>query len=209
MSQAQPDTEQLLARAAQGDQAALGQLLQRHQPRLRHMIALRLDRRLQARLDPSDVLQETMAEAARRLADYARLRPLPFYPWLRQIAWERLVQLHRRHVRAGKRSVRREQADLPLSDESALALANRLMSRGSSPSARLRQSEQRHRVQAILGLLAAGDREILVLRYLEHLSTPELAAVLGLTPAGVKTRQLRALQRLRELLGDDLAEDKP
>jgi RNA polymerase sigma-70 factor (ECF subfamily) len=209
MNPAQPDTEQLLARAAQGDQAALGQVLERHRPRLRHMIALRLDRRLQARLDPSDVLQETLAEAARRLADYARLRPLPFYPWLRQIAWERLVQLHRRHVRAGKRSVRREQADLPLSDESALALADRLVSRGSSPSDRLRHSEQRRRVQAILGQLAASDREILVLRYLEHLSTPELAAVLGLTPAGVKTRQLRALQRLRDLLGEDIAEDMP
>ena len=209
MNQAEPDTEQLLACAVQGDQAALGQLLAQHRSRLRHLIALRLDRRLQARLDPSDVLQEALAEAARRLVDYARLRPLPFYPWLRQIAWERLVQLHRRHVRAGKRTVRREQADLPLSDESALALADRLVFRGSSPSARLQHSEQRRRVQAILEQLAASDREVLVLRYLEHLSTQELAAVLGLTPAGVKTRQLRALQRLRDLLGDDLAEDVP
>jgi RNA polymerase sigma-70 factor (ECF subfamily) len=209
MNQAEPDTEQLLACAAQGDQAALGLLLERHRQRLRHMIAVRLDRRLQARLDPSDVLQETLAEAARRLADYARRRPLPFYPWLRQLAWERLVQLHRRHVRAGKRSVRREQADLPLSDESALALADRLVSCGSSPSARLHRSEQRRRVQAILAQLDEGDREVLVLRYLEHLSTQEMAAVLGLTPAGVKTRQLRALQRLRDLLGDDVAEMMP
>jgi len=209
MSQAEPDIEQLLDRAAQGDQAALGQLLERHRPRLRQMIALRLDRRLQARLDPSDVLQETLAEAAQRLADYARRRPLPFYPWLRQLAWERLVQLHRRHVRAGKRSVRREQADLPLSEESVLELADRLVSRGSSPSARLHRSEQRRRVQAILEQLAEGDREVLVLRYLEHLATPELAAVLRLTPAGVKTRQLRALQRLRDLLGDDIAENMP
>ena len=209
MNQAEPDTEQLLACVAQGDQAALGQLLAQHRPRLRHMIALRLDRRLQARLDPSDVLQEALAEAARRLVDYARLRPLPFYPWLRQLACERLVQLHRRHVRASKRSVRREQANLPLSDESALALADRLVFRGSSPSARLQHSEQRRRVQAILEQLAASDREVLVLRYLEHLSTQELAAVLGLTPAGVKTRQLRALQRLRDLLGDDVAEDVP
>jgi RNA polymerase sigma-70 factor (ECF subfamily) len=209
MNQAEPDTEQLLTRAAQGDQTALEQLLGLHRQRLRQMIALRLDRRLQARLDPSDVVQETLAEAARRLADYARLRPLPFYPWLRQLAWERLVQLHRRHVRAGKRSVRREQGDLPLSEESALALADRLVSRGSSPSARLRRSEQHRRVQAILAQLAEGDREVLVLRYLEHLSTQELAVVLGLTPAGAKTRQLRALRRLRDLLGDDVGEDLP
>jgi RNA polymerase sigma-70 factor (ECF subfamily) len=209
MNPAEPDTEQLLARFAQGDQAVLGQLLERHRPRLRQMIALRLDRRLQARLDPSDVLQETLAEAAQRMVDYARDRPLPFYPWLRQLAWERLVQLHRRHVRAGKRSVRREQADLPLSDESVLALADRLASRGSSPSDRLQRSEQRRRVQAILEQLAGSDREILVLRYLEHLSTQELAAVLGLTQAGVKTRQLRALQRLRDLLGDQVGEEMP
>jgi RNA polymerase sigma-70 factor (ECF subfamily) len=207
MSQAEPETEQLLDRAVQGDQTALGQLLERHRQRLRHMIALRLDRRLQARLDPSDVLQETLAEAARRLADYVQSRPLPFYPWLRQLAWERLVQLHRRHVRAGKRSVRREQVVLPLSDESALALADRLMSRDSSPSDRLRRNEQSRRVQAILAQLAESDREILVLRYLEHLSTQEIAAVLGLTPAGVKTRQLRALQRLRDLLDDDVGGD--
>jgi RNA polymerase sigma-70 factor (ECF subfamily) len=201
------DTEHLLERFAQGDEAARGQLLGRHRQRLRHMIALRLDRRLQARLDPSDVVQETLAEAARRLVDYARLRPLPFYPWLRQLAWERLVQLHRKHVRAGKRSVRREQADLPLPDESAVALVDRLVSRGSSPSARLRHHEQARRVQAILARLDESDREVLVLRYLEHLSTEELAAVLGLTAAGVKTRQLRALRRLRDLLGDDLGED--
>ena len=209
MSEPEPDTEQLLTRAAQGDQTALGQLLGLHRQRLRQMIALRLDRQVQARLDPSDVVQETLAEAARRLADYARLRPLPFYPWLRQLAWERLVQLHRRHVQAGKRSVRREQGELLLSEESALALADRLVSRGSSPSARLRRSEQRRRVQAILAQLAEADREVLVLRYLEHLSTPELAAILGLTPAGVKTRQLRALQRLRDLLGENDAEDMP
>jgi RNA polymerase sigma-70 factor (ECF subfamily) len=209
MNQADPETEQLLTRAAQGDQTALEQLFGLHRQRLRQMIALRLDRQVQARLDPSDVVQETLAEAARRLADYARVRPLPFYPWLRQLAWERLMQLHRRHVRAGKRTVRREQADLPLSEESALALADRLVSRGSSPSARLRRSEQRHRVQAILGQLADADREVLVLRYLEHLSTQEMSAILGLTPAGVKTRQLRALQRLRDLFGDNVAEDMP
>jgi RNA polymerase sigma-70 factor (ECF subfamily) len=209
MTQAEPDTEQLLERVAQGDRVAEGQLFQRHRQRLRHMIDLRLDRRLQARIDPSDVLQETLAEAARKLPDYIRCRPLPFYPWLRGLAWERLVQLHRRHVRAGKRSVNREQPNLPLPDESAVALVDRLVSRGSSPSARLQHSEHRHRVQAILAQLADRDREILVLRYLEHLSTREIAVVLGLTAAGVKTRQLRALQRLRDLLGDDPAEEMP
>jgi RNA polymerase sigma-70 factor (ECF subfamily) len=126
---------------------------------------------------------------------------------LRQLAWDKLVQVHRRHVRAGKRSIRREVAALPLPDESAVQLADLLATRGSSPSARLHHSEMRHRVQSALGGLSERDREVLVLRYLEHLSTREIAAVLGLEEAGVKTRQLRALQRLRDLLGDDLVED--
>jgi RNA polymerase sigma-70 factor (ECF subfamily) len=202
-----PDTDQLLEYYRRGDSAAEGRLLQRHRDRLRQMIALRLDRRLRPRIDPSDVLQETLAEAARKLADYARDRPLPFYPWLRRLAWERLVQLHRWHVRTGKRSVRREEAGLPLPDESAVQLADRLASRGSSPSAPLHQAEMRARVQEALARLSERDREVLVLRYLEHLSTREIAAVLGLAESGVKTRQLRALQRLRDLLDDRLAED--
>jgi RNA polymerase sigma-70 factor (ECF subfamily) len=202
-----PDTDQLLQNYRRGDSAAEGQLLQRHRGRLRQMIALRLDGRLRARVDPSDVLQDTLAEAARKLAVYARDRPLPFYPWLRRLAWERLVQLHRWHVRTGKRSVKREEAWLPLPDESAVQLADRLASRGSSPSARLQRSEMRARVQDALARLSDRDREVLVLRYLEHLSTREIAAVLGLAESGVKTRQLRALQRLRDLLDDNHPED--
>jgi RNA polymerase sigma-70 factor (ECF subfamily) len=128
---------------------------------------------------------------------------------LRRLCWERLVQLHRRHLQAGRRSVAREQQGLPLPDGSALQLAECLAAGGSSPSARLRQDELRDRLYTALARLGERDREVLVLRYLEELSTAELAAVLGLTEAGVKTRQLRALQRLRDLLGDDVAEDLP
>src|SRR5437868_11122394 len=94
----EPDTEQLLARLAQGDEEARGLLLQRHRARLRCMIDLRLDPRLRRRVDPSDVLQESLAEADRKLSDYARSRPLPFYPWLRELAWECMARLHRRHI---------------------------------------------------------------------------------------------------------------
>jgi RNA polymerase sigma-70 factor (ECF subfamily) len=209
MAQTPSDTEELLRRVAQGDPSAPGALLLRHRDRLRHLIVLRLDRRLRARIDPSDVIQETLAEAAQKLADYVRDRPLPFYPWLRRLAWERLVRLHRWHVRSGKRNVQREQLDLPLPDESAVQLADRLAWRGSSPSARLLRDERRDRVQAALASLREGDREVLVLHYLEHLSTREIAAILGLAESGVKTRQLRALRRLGDLLGDELAEEMP
>src|SRR5262245_6476294 len=206
MGSGPPDTEQLLHQAAQGDGAARQQLLERYRPRLRRMVALRLDRRLAARLDPSDLGQESLAEAARQLSDYLRQRPLPFYPWLRQIAWLRLVDVHRRHVRAGKRSVLREEREPPLPDESVLDLAARLFARSGSPSARLREKELRDRLRTALDELGERDREVIVLRYLEDLSVAEIAAVLGLTEGAVKMRQLRALERLRALLGDDEGE---
>ena len=202
-----PDTDQLLRRIAQGDAAARELLLARHRDRLRRMVALRLDPRLQARVDPSDVVQDTLAEADVKLGDYARRRPLPFYPWLRRLAWEHLVRLHRRHVVARRRSVSREEAPpAPLPDASAWELASRLAARDSSPSAWLRRDGLRGRLRHALARLAENDREVLVLRNLEDLSPGEIAAVLGLTEAAVKMRQLRALQRLRELLGDDLEE---
>jgi RNA polymerase sigma-70 factor (ECF subfamily) len=209
MAPQEPDTDLLLERAGEGDVAARQQLLVRHRQRLRQMVALRMDRRLAARVDPSDVVQETLAEAIGKLSDYLRRRPLLFYPWLRQLAWERLVGLHRRHVRAQRRSVLREEERPPLPDGSAVELADRLLARGSSPSARLDRQEQRDRVRAALARLAEHDREVLVLRHLEQLSTREIAAVLGVTEGAVYTRHLRALERLRGLLGDELEEDEP
>ena len=204
------ETEALIERAGRGDPLARQELLVRHQPRLRQMIAVRMDRRLGTRLDPSDVVQEVFADACQKLSDYLRRRPLPFYPWLRQLAWERLVKLHQRHLQAQKRSLAREQHEgLALSDGSAMALANRLLASGSSPSGQVLREELRRRVRTALGQLAERDREVLVLRYLEQLSTREIAAVLGIAEGAVKTRHLRALQRLRGILGEDLAEDAP
>ncbi len=200
-----PDTEQLLATASRGDGSARGRLLERHRQRLRCMIAVRLDRRLAARVDPSDLVQDTLAEADRRLPDYLRERTLPFYPWLRQIAADRLADAHRRHLSAGRRTVRREEpAGLP--EESALELADRLRA-GTGPSAGLRREERRARVRAALERLPERDREVLVLRYLEQLSTVETAAVLGAGESAVKMRLLRGLQRLRDLL--NRSEDVP
>src|SRR5262249_21903952 len=109
-----------------------------------------------------------------------------------------------------RRSVNREEGQgPPLPDESALELADRLAARGSSPSARLQRDEVCGRLRQALVELKDSDREVLVLRYLEDLSPTEIAAVLGVTEATVKMRQLRALRRLRDLLGDDLEEALP
>jgi RNA polymerase sigma-70 factor (ECF subfamily) len=206
---ANPDTDQLLEQASQGDDQARQQLLARHRGRLRRLIEVHFDRRLLARVDPSDVVQEALIEAVRQLSDYLEKRPLPFYPWLRQLALDRLAALRRQHLRAQRRSISREEvAAHLLSEESALELAGRLLARGSSPSDRLQQEELRNQLRAALDRLPERDREVLVLRHLEQLPVDEIAAILGITAGAVYTRHLRALERLRTLLGDTFPEGR-
>lgn len=204
------DTDTLILAAARGDQGARQGLFSRHRERMRRMVAVRMDRRLAPRFDPSDVVQEALTEADRRLDDYLRERPLPFYPWLRQFACQRLRQLHRHHIDAGRRSVAREEPwEMPLPDHSAHDLARRLLAGGTSPSRRLVRDEQRDRVRDALERLDPRDREVLVLRYLEGLTTGDIAAVLGVRAGAVKMRHLRALERLRGLLDVELGGAEP
>ena len=202
------ETEDLIRRAGGGEQAATERLFARHRNRLRQMIAVRMDSRLVSRIDPSDVVQETLAEASRKLPEYLRDRPLPFYPWLRQIAWDRLVDLHRQHVQAQKRAVCRESWRYMLPDKSTMALADRLLASGTTPSGQFLRRELCTRMRMALAELPGHDREVLLLRHLEQLSTSEIASVLGIKEPTVKTRHLRALQRLRSLLSDELPEQE-
>jgi RNA polymerase sigma-70 factor (ECF subfamily) len=204
MTTPHPDTEELLRRAGRGDPGAHDGLLARHRDRLRSMVAWRMDRRLAARIDPSDVVQEVLLEASRKLERYLRERPLPFFPWLRALAWEHLVALHRRHVRSRGRSILREELGLlNVPDESVAELAARLVSFSTSPSQRALRSELRQRVRQALEELPERDREVLVLRNLEQLSVADTAEVLGISAGAAKVRHLRALERLRALLDEE------
>src|SRR5262245_13670104 len=200
----QPETEELIERAARGEDAARHELLIQHRDRLKRMVAAHLDRRLAARVDPSDIVQEALLDAYRELSDYLRHRPLPVYPWLRQLAWERLLKWHRAHIQVQKRSVGREEPwDQALPEESAVRLAQRLIAAGTSPSRRLLRDELRQRVRAALEAMSPRDREILVMRHLEAMSAAEIAASLGITERAAKARHTRALERLRGLLSED------
>jgi RNA polymerase sigma-70 factor, ECF subfamily len=194
--QSGPDTEELLDRSAAGDTLAREELLERHRHKLRRMVAVRLNRRLGRRIDPSDVVQEALTEAAGRLDDYLRDRPMSYYPWLRRLTWDRLDKLQRRHT-AGRRNIHREEHhDLP--DESAQELANRLLSPDTGPLSSAARREMGQRVRAVLARLSEVDREVLVLRFLERLSTAEAAEVVGVSQGAVRLRLMRALERLRE-----------
>ena len=204
------DTDELLRAAGLGDEVARTQLLSRHRARLRRMVAVRMDRRLASRVDPSDVVQEALADAALDLSTYLRDRPLPFYPWLRGVAWRRLVQLYRHHVVAGRRSVDREVPGEPsLADASAHLLATAcLVAGGSSPSRTLIREELLDRVHAALARLDPGERDLLVMRHLEGMSSAEVGAILGVGEGAVRVRLVRALKRLRGLLdGEDASSE--
>ncbi len=205
-----PNTEELLQRIQAGDSNARSQLLASQRPRLKRLIALRLDRRLLARLDPSDVVQDVLAEADRKLTDYTETRPLPFYPWLRQLAGERLAKLRRDHLRAQKRDVRREEGPVwALPDDSLLEMARRLVDPGTGPSQKVVREEMLQRVRRALDRLSERDHEVLVLRFLEQMSVREVAAVMGSSEGAVKTRQVRALERLHTLLAEECEEGQP
>lgn len=199
-------TEQLLEQTRQGDAEALDRLLARHRGRLRKMVGVRLDPAIATRVDPSDVVQDALATAAKRLPEYLADPQVSFYPWLRGLAWDKLLELRRRHT-AQRRDVAREEAPEPLPDQSAVALADRIACSRSSPSGQALRGELRRRVLEALNQLDPADREILVLRYLEQLKHDEIAAVLGANPSAVRMRHSRALARLRACLGPDFSQD--
>ena len=197
----------LLKNAAAGNTLAIERLLLRHRERLRRMIALRLDDRLLPRVDASDIVQEALADAARKLADYARDRPLPLYPWLHRLAAERLAAAHRQHRRSKARSVAREVADaFAWPDSSARLMVNNLVANDTTPSRAALRAEQQLRVRAALQSLAPIDGEILMMHYLEELSFPEIAAILDIGEGAAKMRHLRALRRIRVLMGGEGSE---
>jgi RNA polymerase sigma-70 factor (ECF subfamily) len=208
MPSASSDTAALLARASRGDKQARDRLLAMHRDRIKRMIAVRMDHRLLKRVDPSDIVQDTLVLADRRLDEYIREQPIAFYPWLRQLAWDQVVDLQRKHLLAKRRSRRREEDLIPaLSDESVAELASCVLDRSADPLRNLVRAELRGRVRQAIEKLPLAYREVLVLRHLEQLSTAETAEILGIGQSAVKMRQLRALERLKGLLDAPTWED--
>ena len=200
MAEQQMDTDALLTRIEHGEADAMAPLLARYRSRLKRLVSLRMDQRMAGRVDPSDIVQETLVKAAERLPAYASRRPLPFYPWLRQLAIERLVEAHRLHIQSQRRSVLRErELAFGLSETGRTSLAECLATLSRSPSANLRRQEMMEQAQAIVERLPHRDRDVLVLRYLEQLSTRDAAAVLGISENTFAQRHVRALQRVRQL----------
>jgi RNA polymerase sigma-70 factor (ECF subfamily) len=200
--QAHVGIEALLSEAARGDEGAVRSLLEAHRDRLRRAIASRLDRWLASRLDPSDVVQETLADAVRRLPDYLRDRPMPFYAWLFRLAADRLARTHRDHVVSSVRGIGREEridGTWPEGPGSPRGV-DRLADSELTPGRRMVHEERQLLLARALERMEEADREVLGLRYIDRLAFDEIAAVLDIGLSAAKMRHLRALERLRPLL---------
>src|SRR5215471_1468502 len=196
------DLPELLQRAAAGDQQALQDLFARYRDRLKRMVRLRLSRRLQGRIDDSDVLQESFLEISKKLPEYVQQPTLPFFLWLRHMTGLKLSEVHRRHLGTQMRDADREvslhRGGLPEAD--SVSLAAQLLGKLTTPSQAAIKAETRLMVQDALNSMDPIDREVLALKHFEQLSTAEIAEVLGLSKAGAGSRYLRAIKRLREIL---------
>jgi RNA polymerase sigma-70 factor, ECF subfamily len=196
------DSAELIARVRAGDGVALNAMFERHRDRLRRMVEIRLDSRLKARLDASDVVQEAYLEVAARLEEYVRDPKLPPFLWLRLVVGERLMKLHRHHLGAQMRDAGREvslfRGALPAA--SSAALAAQLLGRYTSPTQAILRAERILRLQEALNTLEPIDREILSLRHFEELTAAETARVLGIEESTAAKRYFRALKRLKDVL---------
>jgi RNA polymerase sigma-70 factor (ECF subfamily) len=191
-------TDDLLQRATVAEGSGVSLLLDRHRRRLRSMVAARLDRRIAARVDPSDIVQETLADAVRRLPEYLRDRPVPYWVWLRQLAIQRVAWWRRFHLKSSKRTVARERALYPSPREMpTLPVVDQLIGNETSPSEFAVRDQEAAWIRRALEALASTDRQVLELRYIEDYSFGEIAAKLDLGLSAVKMRHLRALKRLR------------
>jgi RNA polymerase sigma-70 factor (ECF subfamily) len=199
---ASSETDDLVRRAGTGDPSALAELFSLHSDRLRRMVRLRLDRRLQGRVDPSDVLQDAQVEVLRRAREYANNPALPPFLWLRYLTAQRLMALHRQHLGAQMRDAGQEvslyRGALP--EATSVSLAALLLGRLTSPTRAAQRAEMKVRIQEVLNGMDPIDREVLTLRHFEELSNSETAQVLGIGKTAACNRYLRALKRLKEIL---------
>jgi RNA polymerase sigma-70 factor (ECF subfamily) len=201
MSADTPTNEDLLEAARDGDEGALAALVERHRDRLERMVGLRMDRRLQGRVDPADVVQEAYLALRGKFPHYSADPRVPFFLWLRLEIGQKLVDLHRFHLGTKMRDAGQEVSlhHGALPQVTSLSLAEHLLGKLTSASNAAMRVELKLRVQEALNSMDPHDREVLILRHFEDLTNAEAAQVLGIKPSAAVNRYVRALKRLKDV----------
>ncbi len=193
----------LVVSACDGDGTAMAELFDHFRPRLRRMVEVRIDPRLNGRVDASDVLQETFLDVVQGAKDYAKHDDFPFFLWLRLMTGRRLMNTHRQHLGAQKRNAALEVNRVRNApDATSMSIAHFLVGNMTSASRVIQREESRAQLEAALEEMDPIDREVITLRHLEELSNNEIAQELGLSKAAASNRYVRALTRLKKILGD-------
>ncbi len=200
--------DRMLEQAQTGDEAAMAELFDRYRKRLRQMVRLRLDRRLQGRVDSSDVLQDAYLDARKKLPTYSAKGDLPFFLWLRLVVGQKLTDLHRHHLGTQMRDATRDVSIYrgPMPEATSFALAAQLMGNVTTPSHAAIRAESKLQIQDALNAMDAIDREVLTLRHFEMLTNAETAQVLELSHAAASNRYVRALKRMKQILEEARSE---
>jgi RNA polymerase sigma-70 factor, ECF subfamily len=201
------DARVLLDRASGGDADAWGALLAQHQERLQYMLAFRLDPRLRGRVDPADVIQDAFVAATVRRADFFGQSAQPLFLWLRWIASNALLDVHRHHLGvqmrdAGRELSPRRAAGRARADDTRDAMVAQLSAGATGPATAAGRAEAAARLNEALAAMSQADRDVLALRHFEQLTNTEAAQVLGIEERAAAKRYVRALERLREALAD-------
>lgn len=192
--------EEIVDRLVNGGDAAVAELFSEYQPRLDRMVEFRLDRRLRGRVDASDVIQEAYIEVARRIDDYTSNPTVAFYVWVRQITWQTLVSVHRRHL-GQKRHPRMEVRLAPRTpNDTTFSIAQALVAQLTSPSGVAQRQEEYNQLREALASMDDTDREVLALRHFEQLGNNEVAEILGIGRTAASNRYVRAVKRLGDVL---------
>jgi RNA polymerase sigma-70 factor (ECF subfamily) len=195
------ECEDLLAQARAGDDGVLGMLLERYRAYLTLLARLQIGRRLQAKADCADLVQDTFLEAARHFSRFRGETEPELAAWLRQILAGCLAHLVRRYCGTQARDVRLERTLEDELDQSSRAIDRGLIAAQSTPSQRSSRREQAVLLADALDRLPPDYREVIILRHLEGLSFPEVAARMGRSVDSVEKLWVRALPRLRRALG--------
>ena len=198
---ANPTTEQLLSRARQGDQRALGDLFQTYFQRLYNIVRFRMDARIKRRVDPADIVQETFLEASKRFPQYIESSEMSFFSWLRFLAKQRLLQVHRFHLMAQGRDAAKETHSMA-TGESPCTLSS-IATNYSCPSLQAIRDETRLQVMQALNALDETDRQVLTLRHYEQLGNGTIAMMLGISKTAASNRYIRAARRLKQAFADN------
>jgi RNA polymerase sigma-70 factor, ECF subfamily len=205
-----PDVPSLISRARRGHGSAVGALLQLYSNYLRMLAATQIDKRLQQRMSPSDIVQETMLRAHAHFAQFRGGTEAELLAWLRQILVNNLAKFVEQHVLAARRDVRREVSIERLGralEQSTIQLAALLPAEVKTPSAAAEQREETVVLADRLALLPDDYREVLMLRNLQGLPFEVVAERLNRSASAARMLWLRAIEKLRTLYAEDETHD--